>query len=90
MTMTDQATRRRLVDLSVIAMSSLALGGAFLVVARVDRDRQDQRAMTEVAAGVSQAAMPVLTAETGPPVPGLVPAPRAVRRVVVVRRSRAS
>lgn len=88
--MTDQATRRRLVDLSVIAMSSLALGGAFVVVAGVDRDRQDQRAMTEVAAGVGQAAMPVLTAETRPPVLGLVPAPRAVRRVVVVRRSRAS
>ena len=38
-TMIDPTTRRRLVDLSVIASSALTLGGGFLVAAEVDRSR---------------------------------------------------
>lgn len=72
------ATRRLFVDLFVLSLSALTLGGAFLVIAEVDRAPKP----------VSLAA-PAAAANVAP-VPGLVAAPRPQRRVVVVRRSRAS
>jgi len=77
--MTDPKTRSRLVDLSVIATSALVLGGAMLVVADVDRSRPHTPSVPETTASVAV-----------PPVSGLLPAPSPTRRVVVVRRSRAS
>lgn len=83
-TMIDPTTRRRLVDLSVIASSALALGGGFLVAAEVDRSRAAPAAITAVLAE------PASTIPGSAPIAGLEPAPRPARRVVVVRRSRAS
>ncbi|PKN57433.1 MAG: hypothetical protein CVU56_10555 [Deltaproteobacteria bacterium HGW-Deltaproteobacteria-14] len=68
-------------DLWVLALSALTLGGAFLVVAEVDgAPKAVSLAAPAAAAAAANAA----------PVPGLVAAPRPQRRVVVVRRSRAS
>jgi|GEM_PF-2898970 len=72
--------RKRAVDASVAAVSALALVGGLFVAAEVDRGR------TEVVTVVEGVAPDVARA----PLPGLVPAPRPGRRVVVVRRSRPS
>jgi len=95
--------RARLVDLSVVAMSALVLGGAMLVVADVDASRPTSAIVqaTDLDAGSitglrgAPSAPPSIptsrpaTVATAAPA-GLVPAPRATRRVVVVRRSRPS
>jgi hypothetical protein len=78
--MTDPNTRSRLVDLSVIATSALVLGGAMLVVADFDRSRPQTPLVPETTA----------SSVGVPPASGLLPAPLPARRVVVVRRSRAS
>ena len=83
-TMIDPTTRRRLVDLSVIASSALTLGGGFLVAAEVDRSRAAPAAITVMFTE------PASTMAGSAPMAGLEPAPRPARRVVVVRRSRAS
>jgi hypothetical protein len=80
--MIDMTTRRHLFDLSVLATSALIIGGAAIEIARVDGERAQSKQRAEAAE---------LTAELGPaPAPGLVRAPTGARRVVVVRRSRAS
>jgi hypothetical protein len=91
-TMTKRETQKRLIDLSIITISALALGGAYLLAARVDSDRGfntpadssleifEPLALAQPAAAMSQA----------PPVAGLIPAPAPRRRIVVIRRSRAS
>jgi len=78
--MTDPKTRKRLLDLSVIATSALVLGGAVLVVAAVDQSRPHAPA----------APLSLVAAAAVPPVAGLTRAPAPARKVVVVRRSRAS
>ena len=74
------AIRRLFVDLFVLSLSALTLGGAFLVIAEVDRAPKAVSLAAPAPAAVANVA----------PVPGLVAAPRPQRRVVVVRRSRAS
>jgi len=80
--MTDARTdaRGRIVDCSVVAVAALVLGGATLVVADVDASRPRAPLAPE---SITLAASPA-------PAPGLTPAPRPARRVVVARRSRAS
>lgn len=89
--MTDH--RRRLVDLSVLGLSALVLGAAVLVVADVDRSRPRAPVMNVVADAAP--AQPAAVAQvSGAPVAGLVAAPAAApvaaRKIVYVRRSRAS
>jgi hypothetical protein len=81
-TKTDRDVQRRLVDLSVWALSAIVFGGSFLLASRVDRGRARH-------VSLEPSASPELAVAT-PPVPGLRPAPRIARRVVVVRRTRPS
>ena len=88
--MTD-ATRRRLVDLSVIAVSALVVGAGALIVADVDGQRPHAPAAP---------AIPWVAAETAvtatapspqtPPFPGPQPAPRPAKRIVYLRQTRPS
>lgn len=78
MTATDPAPRGRLVDLSILTMTALGLAAAWAQVVAVDRAPEELVVATTAPAAVVTA-----------PVTGLQPAP-APRRVVVVRRSRAS
>lgn len=97
--------RARLVDLSVLATSALVLAGSMLVVADVDSAHSETSVTVEQLgthvtdsslkrkSALSEAVSiptprPALVASRAPT--GFVPAPRAKRKVVVVRRSRAS
>lgn len=87
-TMTERDVQKRLIDLSVITLSALVFGSGYLLASSVDRERA-----TVAALGAEQSAeVATVSAEVtdAPPVPGLLPAPRPTRRVVVVRRTRAS
>ncbi len=98
--MTDRRTRRRLVDLSVVAVSALAIAVSYVVVAKVDADRRATRQANAAVERTSTVTRPVQqpsnqsqvwSSASRPPVPGLQPAPRRpVRRVIIRRRSRAS
>ena len=81
--MTD-ATRRRLVDLSVLAVSALVVGAGALIVADVDGQRSHAPSVPE--AGVSATA----PSPRPPPLPGLQPAPRPAKRIVYLRQTRPS
>ena len=84
-TRTDRDVRMRLVDLSVLALSTLVFGGGYLLASRVDRERAlHAPSLADESAGLA------LAEGIEPPVPGLQPAPRPTRRVVVVRRTRPS
>lgn len=84
-TRTDRDVRMRLVDLSVLALSALVFGGGYLLASRVDHERAlHAPSLAEESAGLA------LAEAIEPPVPGLQPAPRPTRRVVVVRRTRPS
>ncbi|MCB9626495.1 MAG: hypothetical protein H6725_03900 [Sandaracinaceae bacterium] len=87
-TMTERDLQKRLVDLSVITLSALVLGGGYLLAASVDRER----ARLAPAAQEETVQLAMISADVADvaPVPGLQPAPRPTRRVVVVRRTRAS
>ena len=91
-TMTKRETQKRLVDLSIITISALALGGAYLLAARVDSARElNTPAESSLEFGEPTAlAQPAAAISPAPPVAGLIPAPAPRRRVVVIRRSRAS
>jgi hypothetical protein len=79
--MTKREIQKRLIDLSVITISAVVLGSSFLLAAQVDSERKlPTQGPPEEPKSLAQAA----------PVEGLVPAPIPKRRVVVVRRSRAS
>ncbi len=86
--MTEREVQKRLVDLSVIALSALVLGSGYLLASSVDREH------ARLAPAVQEEAVQLATVSAdvtdAPPVPGLQPAPRPTRRVVVVRRTRAS
>lgn len=69
--------KEHLAAASVWAVALLAVTASWAVVAHTDRSAEAARATA-------------MEARTGPPVAGLVAAPPARRRVVVVRRSRAS
>ena len=93
MTTTERDLQKRLVDLSVITLSALVLGRGYVLASHVGHEReplpppapeQEQQEPTVRLASLSA----VVT--DAPPVPGLQPAPRPTRRVVVVRRTRAS
>lgn len=86
-TMTKRDTRKRIVSLSVVAVSALVLGGACAIVAKVDRQRESARVAPKPF--VQEPPLALTTTPLHPPIAGLVPAPRPVRRVVL-RRSRAS
>jgi hypothetical protein len=73
--MTERESRRRRVDLSVLAGSALILGCSAAVAAREDARAPAPRVVSEVARDA--------------PVPGLVAAPVRPRRHAI-RRSRAS
>jgi len=95
--MTDaKKTRQRLVDLSVLGLSALTLVGSLTVIADVDGERRAERATTvdtpttEVDAFTTAAFEPQQASARVAPVAGLRPAPPPRRRVVYVRRSRAS
>jgi hypothetical protein len=77
MTATDPAPRGRLVDLSILTMTALGLAAAWAQVVAVDRAPEELVVATTAPSAVAAASV------------GLQPAP-APRRVVVVRRSRAS
>lgn len=87
--MTDVTLRQRLVDLSVVLLSTLAFGAGLLVVADVDHDREAAPAAVTTEAPAS-ARPRVVTHVASPPVRGLSLAPRPARRVIMVRRTRAS
>ena len=87
-TMTEREVQKRLVDLSVITLSALVLGGGYLLASSVDRERA--RLAPAVQEETIQLATVSAEVTDAPPVPGLQPAPRPTRRVVVVRRTRAS
>lgn len=80
--MTDRGDRERLVGLSVLAVSSLALAASWLVV--VNQDQQARAFEASAPEPTPQGAV------SSPPVQGLRPVAPARKRVVVVRRSRAS
>ena len=82
-TMTEREAQRRLVDLSVVTLSALVLGGGYLLASSTDRERAQLLPEQSV-----EAVSTVVT--TAVPVPGLQAAPPPRRRVVVVRRTRAS
>lgn len=93
--MTDRETRSRIVSASVVVVASLTLAASTLAVAAVDRGRRDARQEAEALAASATASpqplpvrQPVVAKR--PPARGLVPAPLAQRRVVYVRRTRAS
>lgn len=95
-TMTDRDVRRHLALASVVFVCALTLAVSYGVVSDVDRDARRGRAVT---VPLARAPAPVRQApgEAGPtvasakaPAPGLVPAPAPRKRVVVVRRTRAS
>lgn len=88
MTTTERELQKRLVDLSVITLSALVLGGGYVLAASVDRERA--RIAPPVQEETVQLATASLDVADVAPVPGLQPAPRPTRRVVVVRRTRAS
>lgn len=80
--MTDREVRKRLVWVSVVFVSALTFAASYLVVTDVDRPRRK--------ASVDVPALGARFGSGGPPVQGLVPAASAQRRVVAVRRTRAS
>ncbi len=94
--MTERERRQRQIDLSVVTVSALGLTGAWLLVASVDAGRREAASDAPAAAQVAVVERAVSGAAVAPaavvgaPAPGLTPAPRPRRRVVVVRRSRAS
>lgn len=103
--MTERERRQRQVDLSVVTVSALGLTGAWLLVASVDAGRRAavggataavEPAVLADAPAAAAVDAPRPTLAVAPavvreaPARGLTPAPRPRRRVVVVRRSRAS
>lgn len=91
--MTD-ATRRRLVDLSVLAVSALVVGAGALIVADVDGQRPHAPAVPAVPSNQSMAAETAVPATAQspqtPPFQGLQPAPRPAKRIVYLRQTRPS
>jgi hypothetical protein len=87
-TMTEREVQKRLVDLSVITLSALVFGGGYLLASSVDRERA--RLAPPMQEETVQLATVSLDVADVAPVPGLQPAPPPTRRVVVVRRTRAS
>lgn len=87
---TDRAIRRRLVDLSVMGLCALLLGGSFVAVAHTDATRARPVAARPVpVAPVAHTDATRAQLAPAPPVAGLIPA-EAPRRIAVARRSRAS
>ncbi|MBK7584457.1 MAG: hypothetical protein IPI67_30160 [Myxococcales bacterium] len=88
--MTEREVRRRIVWASVVFVSALTIATSFLIIGRVERER------TRVVAPAVTPMEPPPTpsqprfARAQPPVSGLVPAPAPRRRVVAIRRTRAS
>lgn len=74
--------RRDRARLAVLATSALTLAASWVGVAAADRNSEPAQAVTT--------ATPLSAAATVEGVTTLVPAPAATRKVVVVRRSRAS
>jgi CTP:molybdopterin cytidylyltransferase MocA len=96
---TDAAGRTRQVDHSVGIVVALALAGSLWAVVGHDAERAAEQRLAERAADVAVGERPraqgVATSSRAegrraPPVEGMVQAPSPARRVVVVRRSRAS
>lgn len=88
--MTEREVRRRIVWASVVFVSSLTIATSFLIIARVDHERT-----RVVAPAVPPSEPPPVpsqprVASAQPPVSGLIPAPAPRRRVVAIRRTRAS
>jgi hypothetical protein len=79
--MTERDVRRRVVWASVVFVSALTFAASYLVVTEVDRPRERARVSVPTNERVASAQ---------PPVPGLVPPAAPRRRVVTVRRTRAS
>lgn len=77
----NRAQRPLIVRLSVLAASSLALGASWIGVVRADQ---------VVDAGPVPAAVQQLLAPTADAASELIPAPAAMRQVVIVRQLRAS
>lgn len=96
---TDAAGRTRQVDLSVGIVVALALTASLTAVVGQDAERAAEQRLAERAqelrAGEGRRAQDVASspraeARRAPPAAGMVQAPAPTRRVVVVRRSRAS
>jgi hypothetical protein len=89
--MTEREVRRRIVWASVVFVSALTIATSFLIIARVDRERTRvvAPAVTPIIERPPASSQPRV-ARAQPPVSGLVPAPAPRRRVVAVRRTRAS
>ncbi len=83
--------RERIAGLSVVALSALMLGGAWTTVVAQDRVSVAAVAAPVASGGSRVAPASVRTAaEAQSPAPGLQRVQRPRRRVVVVRRTRAS
>lgn len=80
MTMTKRQVRQRLVDVWVVALCSISLAGGYWIAAETQ---------PQTAPKPSSEAPRMSSAQRVPPVAGMIPAQRT-RRVVIVRRSRAS
>lgn len=89
--MTDRDARRRIVWASVVLVSALTFAASYLVVADVDRPRYKTSVLV-LAPVASGQVLPALqrVASVQPPVRGLVPAAAPQRRVITIRRTRAS
>jgi hypothetical protein len=94
--MTDRDVRRHLALASVVFVCALTLAASYGIVSDVDRERQQARVVTVPRARLTPLAhatpqeVVASVASAQPPVPGLVAAPAPRKRVVVVRRTRAS
>lgn len=89
--MTERDQRRRLASLSVLSLSSLAFGASWLIVVHEDEGANTRAAIASTQMVVAaEPSVQQAPAWSTPPVAGLRPVTVSKRRVVVVRRSRAS
>lgn len=88
--MTDGA-RKRLIDLSVVAVSAVVVAAGALIVADVDGHAPRLPVVLSVATQPTAPSTSPTTAEAlTPPVPGLEPAPRPTKRIIYLRPTRPS
>lgn len=88
--MTEREIRRRIVWASVVVVSALTIAMSFLIIGRVDRERTRVMAPAVTPSERPLAPSQPRVASAQPPVSGLIPAPAPRRRVVAIRRTRAS
>lgn len=88
--MTDRDVRRKIVWASVVFVSALTIAASFSIIARVDRERAAQLVRPVAPPETPRPPSQQLASNARPPVTGLLPAPTPRRRVVAVRRTRAS